>query len=133
MKYSSNKVILYIVAFFYLIGMIGILTSGFWNEDISSFIINHFFGIGLSFLILLFGGFLKIIDLEDFEDKLNFGDFSGNLILLILQIVFSLLYTRGSEGLKEIVWFVISPTLLIILREYFGTLYEIKKMLKNKE
>ena len=133
MKYSSNKVILYIVAFFYLIGMIGILTSGFWNEDISSFIINHFFGIGLSFLILLFGGFLKIIDLEDFEDKLNFGDFSGNLILLILQIVFSLLYNRGSEGLKEIVWFVISPTLLIILREYFGTLYEIKKMLKNKE
>lgn len=131
MKNSFNKVAVTLIMLFYIIGMIGLITSSFWNKDISSFILNHFLGIGISFFIFLIGGFLKIFDIDDFEEKINSINIDGNLILLLIQILFSLFFIR--EQFNETVWILISPTLLIIFRAYFGTLLEIKKMLKNKE
>lgn len=138
MKYNFNKVAFIIIGFIYTIAMIGLILNDFFNNDISLFIVNRFQGIGLSGTILFIGGaVLKIIDFDDWEEKLTsnglFTNFSLDLILLMAQILFSFLYNEGSQGLNQKSLFVLSPTLLILLREYFGKLNEIKKMLKNKE
>ncbi len=117
--------------------MISLLTSEYFNADISSYIENHFKTIAGSFFVFLIGGFLKIFDADDLEEKYDLNNISnsvdGNVVLLLLQILFSLLFSSKRFEETTGTWILIFPTLLIIFREYFGTLLEIKKMLKNKD
>jgi len=127
------------MAFVYAFTIVFILIVRLFRDSVQNWYFEHFSIMLFAFLIFLFLVLIRVFDFESFVDEIEKNEnLDLYLILFLVQFLISL---NLNEEIKFLVnenaptyvriLFLYMPTIIIILRHFFGRFVKIEKMLKE--